>query len=150
VCCARFSTLVRPSAYLISAKETRSPIRMTIPPTNGTSYATSGPKVWLITGSSSGLGYHLVCRALSSVTDKTKGDLVIATARSRSIHLLESLLSVPEYEGRLKLLELDVAGHPDRIKKSIDEAVAVWGRIDVLVNNAGYISVSCLVDLEIR
>jgi len=103
-----------------------------------------GPRVWLITGCSSGLGYHLVRHVLSSPTDGTKGDLVIATARARSIHLLHPLLSVPEWEGRLKLVELDVADTKERVTKAVDEAFAAWGRIDVLVNNAGFGQLSTL------
>jgi NADP-dependent 3-hydroxy acid dehydrogenase YdfG len=35
-------------------------------------------------------------------------------------------------------MQLDVEWDEGKIKAVIDEAVAVWGRIDVLVNNAGY------------
>lgn len=35
------------------------------------------------------------------------------------------------------MLQLDVTDNDDVIKTIIDEAVTIWGRIDVLVNNAG-------------
>jgi NAD(P)-dependent dehydrogenase (short-subunit alcohol dehydrogenase family) len=40
-------------------------------------------------------------------------------------------------ETRLRFLTLDVTSPIGEIKKCIDEALAIWGRIDVLVNNAG-------------
>ena len=37
----------------------------------------------------------------------------------------------------LHLLKLDVADSPANIQRVIDQALSVWGRIDVVVNNAG-------------
>ncbi|KAF8626031.1 hypothetical protein AX15_005121 [Amanita polypyramis BW_CC] len=83
------------------------------------------PKVWLITGTSSGFGRCLVHSVLE------RGDLVIATARS-----LEKVQDFPSSD-RLRVLHLDVDHSRDVIQARIDEAVKFWGRIDVLVNNAG-------------
>lgn len=61
-----------------------------------------------------------------------RGDKVIATARSRSVHKLEDLRA----EGA-SVLELDVAWPSDKIKEAVDKAENIHGRIDVLFNNAG-------------
>ncbi|KAJ7705431.1 hypothetical protein B0H17DRAFT_1037936 [Mycena rosella] len=82
-------------------------------------------KVWLITGTSAGFGECLVKSVLA------RGDRVIATARSLSKiqHLATS--------DNIRLLELDIISGEDIIKGIIAKAVEFWGRIDVLVNNAG-------------
>ncbi|KAK0494466.1 hypothetical protein EDD18DRAFT_1288234 [Armillaria luteobubalina] len=82
--------------------------------------------VWLITGTSSGLGKRLVLSALA------RGDSVIATARTLSN--LEGLFPLTD---RIRTFELDVTSGYKAIKSVVDQAVAVWGRIDVCVNNAG-------------
>jgi NAD(P)-dependent dehydrogenase (short-subunit alcohol dehydrogenase family) len=98
--------------------------------------------VWFVTGTSSGLGLHLVHHILSSSSFPNSignQDRVIATARPRSIHLLDPLLSNPAYEGRLKVLPLDITDSEERIREVVRDAVGVWGRIDVCVNNAGWV-----------
>jgi len=85
----------------------------------------SESQVWLITGTSSGFGRRLVSSALA------RGDRVIATARDT-----DKVKGLPGSDN-LRLLQLDVTDCDDVIKARIDEALAVWGRIDVLVNNAG-------------
>ncbi|OBZ71536.1 putative oxidoreductase YusZ [Grifola frondosa] len=81
--------------------------------------------VWFITGTSSGFGRRLVHIALN------RGDFVIATARS-----LTGIQDFPQNE-KLRLLQLDVTDGLEVIKHKVDEAVTYFGRIDVLVNNAG-------------
>lgn len=76
-------------------------------------------------GTSSGLGHRLVQSVLA------RGDLVVATARS-----LEKIKDFPP-SANLRLLQLDVNDAQEVIQAHIDEAVKFWGRIDVLVNNAG-------------
>ncbi|KAG1856329.1 hypothetical protein DFJ58DRAFT_784537 [Suillus subalutaceus] len=85
----------------------------------------SDPQVWLITGTSSGFGRRLVSIVLE------RGDRVVATARS-----LQKIQDFPQ-SPNLHLLELDVTSGITVIKERVDEAAKVWGRIDVLVNNAG-------------
>lgn len=60
-----------------------------------------------------------------------RGDFVIATARNLST------LDIPQSCPRLHRMQLDVTDGEDILKAKLDEAARVWGRIDVLVNNAG-------------
>ncbi|KAK0229963.1 hypothetical protein EDD85DRAFT_850119 [Armillaria nabsnona] len=89
--------------------------------------------VWLITGTSTGLGRDLALAALE------RGEKVIATARARSVHLLADLK-----EKGAETIELDVTAPLDDLKKVADKAVGIYGRVDVLVNNAGYILVGAI------
>ncbi|KAK7464239.1 hypothetical protein VKT23_006405 [Stygiomarasmius scandens] len=93
----------------------------------------SSQLVWLITGTSTGLGRQLALAALA------KGDKVVATARARSLQSLDDL--------RVKgadTLELDVTAPLDTLKEVAKRAVEIHGRIDVVVNNAGYILVGAI------
>lgn len=84
-------------------------------------------------GTSSGFGRRLVTSALS------RGDRVIATARS--LEKLDQELSacgLSESERQnLRTLQVDITAGEDILKEKANEAAAFWGRIDVLVNNAG-------------
>lgn len=84
-------------------------------------------KVWFITGSSRGLGRSLAAAALAN------GDKVAATARNPEV--LEELRI--KYPGQLYAVKLDVTDH-SMIKQAVADTVAHFGRIDVLVNNAGF------------
>ncbi|RZJ43520.1 MAG: SDR family NAD(P)-dependent oxidoreductase, partial [Brevundimonas sp.] len=87
----------------------------------------STPRVWLVTGASRGLGAAIVRAVLDS------GDRVIATARDRAA-LTEAF--GPDSD-RLLSVSLDVTD-PAGAKAAVDAGLAAFGRIDVLVNNAGY------------
>ncbi|MGV9755628.1 SDR family NAD(P)-dependent oxidoreductase [Streptomyces tricolor] len=89
------------------------------------------PQVWFITGSSRGLGRALVAAALEA------GERVVATAR-RPETLAEAFR---EHGDRVLPLALDVTS-ADAAREAVEAAVAHFGRIDVLVNNAGYANVS--------
>ncbi|KAH9173968.1 hypothetical protein EDB89DRAFT_2228438 [Lactarius sanguifluus] len=82
-------------------------------------------------GASSGLGLALTRSVLA------RGDHVIATARSESLKSFDELRQDPKFdETRLRFLTLDVTSPMVEIKRCVDEALAIWGRIDVVVNNA--------------
>lgn len=83
-----------------------------------------GPKIWLITGISRGFGRELAEALLA------RGDTVIGTTRNGSA-------DVPRGRGRLEVLALDVMD-PQAVKATVASAFELHGRIDVIVNNAGY------------
>jgi NAD(P)-dependent dehydrogenase (short-subunit alcohol dehydrogenase family) len=83
-------------------------------------------KVWLITGCSSGFGHAIAREALE------RGNRVVVT--SRKVAALKAWEE--EFEGRCRVMVLDV-GEAD-LEAKVAEAVAVFGRVDVLVNNAGF------------
>lgn len=82
-------------------------------------------KVWLITGTSSGLGRALVHATLA------RGDKVIATSRS--------LASIRDLQSpSCQILQLDVTDSPAALQQKAEAAIRIFGKIDVLVNNAGF------------
>ena len=84
-------------------------------------------KVWLITGASTGLGRVLAEQVLAA------GDAVVATARKP-----EQLALLRETHGQNALaLPLDVTDQVS-VEAAVEAAQERFGRIDVLVNNAGY------------
>lgn len=89
--------------------------------------STESSRVWFITGCSTGFGRALAEEVLLS------GDRLIATARA--VSSLDDLVATnPE---TLRVLSLDVT-QPARVQEVVKEAAEVWGRLDVVVNNAGY------------
>ena len=93
-------------------------------------------KVWFITGSSRGLGRALAEAVLAA------GHRLVATARNPE-ELRTLVATAPD---RSRAVALDVTD-PAAARKAIDAAVAAFGRIDVLVNNAGYANVASIEDL---
>ena len=89
--------------------------------------APSGPRTWFITGCSSGFGRAIAEAALQA------GDRVVLTARD--ISRIESLAAVaPE---QALAVALDVTKE-DQIQAALEAAIARFGPLDVVVNNAGY------------
>ena len=88
-------------------------------------------QVWFITGSSRGFGRALVQAVLDA------GDLVVATAR-RPGQLAEF---TQQYGDRVLPLALDVTDEA-AVRDAISAAVERFGRLDVVVNNAGYANVA--------
>ena len=84
-------------------------------------------KVWLVTGSASGLGRNIAEAVLAS------GDHLVATARDP--RRLEDL--VKKYGNQIRTAPLDVADEK-AAQASVQLAVEAFGRLDVVVNNAGY------------
>ena len=87
----------------------------------------SEKKVWFITGTSAGIGRELAETALE------KGYKVVATARKPEI--LRDLAE--KYPETILTLKLDVTNKND-IAEAIGKTIENFGRIDVVVNNAGY------------
>ncbi|KEA08355.1 SDR family NAD(P)-dependent oxidoreductase [Agrobacterium rhizogenes] len=85
-------------------------------------------KVWFITGAGSGIGAATARAALKA------GDRVVATGRN--LDKVRSALSDVAGD-RLAFVQLDVANE-EQARTAADEAVKAFGRIDVLLNNAGY------------
>lgn len=84
------------------------------------------PRVFLITGCSTGFGEELVKVVLE------KGDYVVATARNSS-----KLAFDRANDANSLFADLDVTKQ-DSIDKAFDAAVKKFNRVDVVVNNAGY------------
>ncbi|MFF8772180.1 SDR family NAD(P)-dependent oxidoreductase [Kitasatospora sp. NPDC015120] len=97
------------------------------------------PKVWFITGSSRGLGRAIAETALSS------GDRVVATARRPE--QLSDL--VDQYGENVIPVALDVTDAA-AAESAVATAVERFGRIDVVVNNAGYGDIAAIEDVTIE
>ncbi|GAA1003363.1 hypothetical protein Aple_003410 [Acrocarpospora pleiomorpha] len=92
-------------------------------------------KIWFVTGSARGLGREIVAAALE------RGDRVAATARNP--RRLDDLSAA--HPGRLLALPLDVTD-ADEAAAAVQTAVAEFGRLDVIVNNAGYADLASVED----
>ncbi|QWV93728.1 SDR family NAD(P)-dependent oxidoreductase [Geomonas oryzisoli] len=95
-------------------------------------------KVWLVTGSSRGLGRKVVETALKA------GYTVVATARKPE--QLNDLAA--EYGERLLPLALDVTD-AEAVQATVTQAHKTFGRIDVVVNNAGYANTASVEDITL-
>lgn len=99
-------------------------------------------KVWFITGAARGIGLSLARQAMA------KGDSVAATSRT-----LESLRQAfGDDSAQFLALEVDLVSEAS-VKAAIDKTIASFGRIDRVVNNAGYGqqgAVEALSDAELR
>jgi NAD(P)-dependent dehydrogenase (short-subunit alcohol dehydrogenase family) len=94
-------------------------------------------KVWFITGSSRGLGREFATAALE------RGDKVAATART-----IDSFDGLAEKYGDAVLpLAMDVTDKA-AVAAAVEAAVAHFGRIDVVVNNAGYAQIGAVEELS--
>lgn len=95
-------------------------------------------KAWYVTGASNGLGLTLVKKLLSL------GYRVAAT--SRNAQVLKNAVGVID---KTQFLPLSVdLTNPDCIDESIQQTIAAFGRIDVVVNNAGYGMAGTLEETE--
>jgi NAD(P)-dependent dehydrogenase (short-subunit alcohol dehydrogenase family) len=94
-------------------------------------------RVWFVTGASSGFG-----RAISSAVVE-RGDRLVATARDPGA--LQDL--VEAWPQQVLALRLDVTD-AEAARAAVSEAVARFGRIDVVVNNAGYGHIGAIEELS--
>jgi len=95
-------------------------------------------KVWFITGASRGFGRVWATAALE------RGDKVAATART-----LSSIANLQEkYKENILTLELDVTNY-DQVKKTVQQAHKHFGRLDIVLNNAGYSLVGTIEEATI-
>ncbi|SEG69247.1 Short-chain dehydrogenase [Bryocella elongata] len=92
------------------------------------------PRVWFITGISRGFGRELASAALE------QGDIVIGTTRKGSQDIDAS-------SSRLHVFQLDVTQHRD-VDSVIRQAWQINGRIDVIVNNAGFGVLGAVEEVE--
>ncbi|MEI2579577.1 oxidoreductase [Scytonema sp. PRP1] len=99
-------------------------------------------KVWFITGASRGFGLEIARAALRA------GDQVVATVRSQPAQLVATLHNHPD----LYVVQMDVT-QEDQVQAAVKQGIARFGRVDVLVNNAGFGMVSAIeeaTDAEVR
>ncbi|MBN9300026.1 MAG: SDR family NAD(P)-dependent oxidoreductase [Filimonas sp.] len=93
-------------------------------------------KVWFVTGASKGLGLSLVKQLLES------GYRVAATSRDE-----QALINAAGSAAASFLpIKMDIANNAD-VKQAIEKTVQQFGRIDVVVNNAGYGQMGALEEL---
>lgn len=95
-------------------------------------------RVWLITGCSSGFGRELALAALAA------GDRVMATARQP--YLLAGLATAGGE--RVRTAPLDVTDE-EQVAAAAAQTLAEFGRVDVVVNNAGHGSVGAVEELDL-
>ncbi len=99
-------------------------------------------KVWFITGASRGFGLEIARAALRA------GDRVVATVRSQPAQLATTLHNYPD----LYVVQMDVT-QEDQVQDAVKQGIDRFGRVDVLVNNAGFGMVTAIeeaTDAEVR
>jgi NAD(P)-dependent dehydrogenase (short-subunit alcohol dehydrogenase family) len=94
-------------------------------------------KVWFITGASKGLGLALTKLLLS------KGDKVASTSRN----IGEFTKNITEHQENFLPLEVDITAD-ESVKNAVKQAVDKFGRLDVIVNNAGYSLVGSMEEIS--
>lgn len=87
----------------------------------------SQPQVWLVTGCSQGFG-RIFVEEIS-----LRGHKVIATARNKN-----AIADLEQFQN-VKTMQLDVTSSQDVLDGKVEEALGLYGTIDVIINNAGYV-----------
>ena len=94
-------------------------------------------KVWFITGASKGLGLILTKKLL------LQGYNVASTSRNKQSLIKE----IGEENEKFLPIQMDLTKN-ENVKKAIEATISHFGRIDVLVNNAGYSQIGTLEELS--
>lgn len=97
----------------------------------------SSQKVWFITGASRGMGLEAAKAVLAD------GGKIVATSRSMD----ELIKNLGEANDSYLPLVLDITKEED-VKKSIKQGVDTFGKIDVVLNNAGYYLVGSMEEIS--
>ncbi|KAI1055373.1 hypothetical protein LB506_011340 [Fusarium annulatum] len=105
-------------------------------PFKNINYFIMAPLVWLVTGTTSGIGAALVNEIVA------RGDKVIASGRKAN-QKLGHLKS-----DNLAILELDITAPWTMVQATMNEAWAIFGHIDILLNNAGASALKCAEEAE--
>src|ERR1035437_822355 len=98
-------------------------------------------KVVVITGASSGLG-EAAARLLSA-------DGAVVVLGARRVDRIQSLAGELVANGGKALAQATDVTDRDQVKRLVDTAVQTYGRIDVMVNNAGLMPLSLLERLKL-
>ena len=93
-------------------------------------------KVWFITGASKGIGLELTKTLLAN------GNKVVATSRNA-----KSIEDKIDNTQNLLALTVDLASDTS-VKDAVDKAVETFGKLDVVVNNAGYWTVGSIEEMS--
>jgi len=99
-------------------------------------------KVVLITGASSGIG-----EATARVLARTGAAVVLGARRTERLQALAEQIAADG--GRAHAIGLDVTSR-ESVQAFVDEAVRTFGRVDVLVNNAGIMPLSAMAALKVE
>ncbi|TIC90988.1 Short chain dehydrogenase andI [Colletotrichum higginsianum] len=95
-------------------------------------------KAVLVTGASKGLG-----RAIAIGYAEAGASMIAVAARSDVSSTVRDVLQAAEKAGRAEptvlALEMDVSSTPS-VKAAAERLTAEWGRLDILINNAGYMA----------
>lgn len=79
-------------------------------------------------------------------TNTLKGDRVIATARARGPSASQRLASLKA--AGAAVIELDITASQETLNAKAKEAWELYGQVDVLVNNAGFVDIGVLEEIE--
>ena len=96
----------------------------------------SNQKVWFITGASKGLGLALTKLALS------QGDKVVATSRN----IEDFKISIAGHQDNFLPLKVDITSD-NEVKNAVKQSIEKFGRVNVVVNNAGYSLVGSIEEI---
>ncbi len=94
-------------------------------------------RIWLITGVSSGFGYEMTKKLLQN------GDTVIGTVRNTD----KVKNFIKEYPNTFDCKILDVTDI-NAVKQTVNDSFAKYGKVDVVVSNAGYGLFGCVEELN--